>query len=234
VGAYNGSVAEVKLCEKKGWIYEDYSSDGTQRYIFASPLHERYVQWMLFGTPPAQVVEDNIFSFALAVIRKFSPLNLTLPRWHRSSIQPVPEAQFQDEFYRACCRHTKNCVVSFPEFGTQKGWIDFFLPTKKWVVELVRNSDHLFGHGERFTKGEYRNWICSGVMMDYIILDFCAQLPEKDFSSKPSLLIIYDVIKICSPEIKNLYHVVHQANWMSVEVYDNKKERITGFSLTYH
>jgi hypothetical protein len=43
------------------------------------------VQWMLFGMPTAQVVEDNIFSFALAVIRNFSPLNLTLPRWRRSS-----------------------------------------------------------------------------------------------------------------------------------------------------
>jgi len=54
-----------------------------------------------------------------------------------SSVQSVPEAQFQDEFYHACAAYMNNSVVSFPEFGMRCGRIDFFIPSKKWGIELL-------------------------------------------------------------------------------------------------
>jgi len=51
--------------------------------------------------------------------------------------QSTPEARFQDEFHLASFKHANDChAVSFPEFGTPKGRIDFLIESKKWVVEL--------------------------------------------------------------------------------------------------
>jgi hypothetical protein len=179
----------LELCHKNGWLYHEQPepSEARLEYVFSSPLHKRYVQWMLFGQTQS-IKEDKLFEFAFAVIRKFLPQNLVEPRHLKSTIQTIPEAHFQDEFYRACCSHTKNCVVSFPEFGTKNGRIDFFIPSKKWGVGLLRNGNRLHPHAERFTDGEYGKWMHDGTMEDYIILDFRPDIPRKDHKDKPSLL----------------------------------------------
>jgi len=83
---------------------------------------------MLLGNQDEAIISDNsIIDFVIAVIRKFNPLNLST---FGTTTQPTPEAQFQDEFCRACINHTKNCVVSFPEFGNKCGRIDFLIPMK--------------------------------------------------------------------------------------------------------
>jgi hypothetical protein len=186
----------LELCHKNGWLYYEQPrpSHATLDYIFSSPLHKRYVEWMLFGQTKS-IKEKKLFEFAIVVIRKFLPQNLVEPRHLQSTIQTIPEAHFQDEFYRACCSHTKSCVVSFPEFGTKNGRIDFFIPSKKWGVELLRNGDRLLPHTKRFTDGEYGKWIRDGTMKDYIILDFRPDRPpRKDHKSKPSPFIsCYDI-----------------------------------------
>jgi hypothetical protein len=182
----------LELCHKNGWLYHDQPrpSEATLDYFFCSPLHKRYVQWMLFGETK-RIKEKALFKFAVAVIRKFLPQNLVEPRELQSTVQTIPEAHFQDEFYCACCSHTKNCVVSFPEFGTKKGRIDFFIPSKKRGVELLRNGDRLHPHSKRFTDGEYGKWMRDGIMKDYIILDFRQdRVPKKAHKGKPSVHLL--------------------------------------------
>lgn len=174
----------ILLAHKNGWLYSEQlkPSRAILHYTFASPLHQRYVEWILFGMPTnGTIKEKKVVDFAIAVIRKFSPLNLEAPRRLGTSVQRIPEAQFQDEFYRACSDHTKNCVASFPEFGNKQGRIDFFIPSKKWGVELLRDGNRIASHSKRFTKGEYGKWIKEKKMVDYIILDFRSQrLPRND------------------------------------------------------
>jgi hypothetical protein len=139
----------LALCHKNGWLHYEQPkpSEATIHYVFSSPLHKRYVQWMLFGETK-RIKEMKLWKFAVAVIREFSPQNLVEPHELQFTVQTIPEAHFQDEFYHACCSHTKNCVMSFPEFGTKKGRIDFFIPSKKWGVELLRNGDRLHPHSK--------------------------------------------------------------------------------------
>ena len=59
--------------------------------------------------------------------------------------QTIPEAQFQDEFYSASSKQAHGSV-SFPEFGTKNGRIDFFIRSKKWGVELLRDGNRLSQH----------------------------------------------------------------------------------------
>ena len=146
-------------------------------YTFASPLHMRCIDWMLNGLPSeSRITEGDLFGFATAVIKKFSRQSL-----HKREIgsvpQFIPEAQFQDEFYLASSNHARG-AVSFPEFGTKSGRIDFFIQSKKWGIELLRDGNRLGQHVQRFTEGEYGRWIKEKLMDDYIILDFRTTRPK--------------------------------------------------------
>jgi hypothetical protein len=85
----------LTLYIKNGWLYNKQPSPSvaSRDYVFASPLHRRFVEWMLLGNPKS---EETLSCFG-----SHSPLNLLGPRQVGSSVQPVPEAQFQDELYRA-------------------------------------------------------------------------------------------------------------------------------------
>jgi hypothetical protein len=70
-------------------------------------------------------------------------------------------------------------VTTFPECGTPKGRIDFFIRSKKWGVELLRNGSRLRNHHDRFTTGEYGTWLREGTMKDYIMIDFRSTKPKQ-------------------------------------------------------
>ena len=69
-------------------------------------------------------------------------------------------------------------VTTFPECGTPNGRIDFFISSKKWGIELLRNGDRLLAHNDRFIGGEYGKWIKAQKMDDYIMIDFRSKVPN--------------------------------------------------------
>ncbi len=69
----------------------------TVAYFFASPLHRRFVEWKLWDNYPAPSIDD-ILTFVIQVIRKFSPKRLAT---ERDLPLAIPEAQYQDEFYKS-------------------------------------------------------------------------------------------------------------------------------------
>jgi hypothetical protein len=161
-------------CFEKGWLHAEKPDSGSPGkedvYIFASPVHRWYSQALLAQSDTVVIREDRLLQFVTNVIKLFSPINLSTPR-HISPqcIQRPPEAHFQDEFYRCSYEHTGGSVL-FPEFGTPCGRVDFFIPSKKWAIELVRNGMELAQHSARFSgKGTYRHHVDAD---DYIILDF--------------------------------------------------------------
>jgi len=116
----------------------------------------------------------DILTFVISIIKKFSPKRLaterTLPF---GEIQSVPEAQYQVEFYRCC---SSGSIVTFPEYGTGQGRVDFYIPAKEWGVELLHNGDRLAEHSGRFSnKGSYATTLS---LSDYIILDCCTIYPR--------------------------------------------------------
>ena len=213
-----GEVSEktpLRKCFELGWLHNEVCSPTEVLYKFASPLHMRYVQWMLLDNLDEGVIAENsIVDFVIVVIRKFIPLNLCARRTFGTTTQSTPEAQFQDEFYRACISHTNNCVLSFPEFGNRRGRIDFIIPTKKWGIELLCNGNRLNAHAARFTTGEYGQWISDQKINDYVIVDFRTKLPQSSHK-----------------DIDNLLYVVSTDNWTTVEVLDNQLRALTRFTL---
>ena len=164
-------ISALQRCFRNGWLHTDKLDNDNIGYFFASPLHRWYVEWKLWGIIDTTFNAVNIAEFVISVISIFSPRMLsTSRRIGPGGVQCPPEAQYQDEFYRCCHTRSNGSLVTFPEFGTAKGRVDFYIPTKQWGVELLRDGDQLAQHSGRFSSqtGSYGTTL---PLKDYIILD---------------------------------------------------------------
>jgi hypothetical protein len=72
-------------CFHKGWLHANESRDSKTVYIFASPLHQMFVEWKLQDYAPIIPFESNsILQLMLKVIAAFS-LCLLSAKWRISS-----------------------------------------------------------------------------------------------------------------------------------------------------
>jgi hypothetical protein len=169
----------LQQCFRKGWLHSDKLDDDEIGYFFPSSLHRWYVEWKLWGIVDTTSFHAvDILQFVIGVISKFSPRMLsTSRRIGPGCVQRPPEARYQDEFYRCCHTHSNGSLVTFPEFSTAKGRVDFYIPAKEWGVELLRDGDNLAQHCGRFSSqaGSYGTTLC---LSDYIILDCRTTLPK--------------------------------------------------------
>jgi hypothetical protein len=125
---------------------------------------------------------------AVDVIRRFKASRLRSPYTVGPAFAERPrEATYQDEFYRALFDVTKGATVISPEFssGHSRGRIDFFIPSAKWGVEILREGITLAAHNARFDiAGAYGQWLAGGDMEDYIVLDFRTTFPRTSQTCK--------------------------------------------------
>ena len=166
-------------CFRHGWLHADkLSAVGAEKrvYIFPSPLHRWFVEKKLCDSFATEPKVDSLLQFAIEVIKGFIPKFLGERRIGPACIQSPPEAQYQDEFYRSCHALWRLSLTTFPEFGTRNGRVDFYIPTKQWGVELLREGDRLQQHSCRFSpSGAYGKYL---TLSDYIILDFRTSKPR--------------------------------------------------------
>jgi hypothetical protein len=177
----------LKRCYQNGWLHTD-RSDHKIVYFFSSSLHRWYIEWKLWGPRLSDTNlhanSDNILDFVIDVIQMFSrQMLLTTRRVGPAGYVQRPPAQYKDEFYRCCHIHSNGSLVTFPEFGTAKGRVDFYMPAKEWGVELLQDGDQLAQHSGRFSseKGSYGTTLS---LRDYIILDCCTTQPRAQYSRR--------------------------------------------------
>lgn len=153
--------------------------------------------------PKAPFMTNSLLDFVIRVASCFSPTQLVETRRLASGgIQQIPEAHYQDEFYMNCHICSKGSILSFPECGTTEGRVDFYIPAKKWGVELLCKGDRLSQHSGRFSSsGSYKKGLS---LSDYIILDFHqtqAQVPtyvSSFYSKQPNDSLAFEVSRICT------------------------------------
>jgi len=209
----------IHKCHRHGWIHADLTVNAKfTRYTFPSPLHAVCVSWMLEPTVNMHEFARPL-DLALKVISQFKPSQLKDPirRVGPSPTDKPPEAQYQNEFYRCVLSVTSGSVHLSPEFASARrapvaGRIDFFIPIKKWGIEITRDGGRLPEHSSRFNPpGAYGAWLVSGDMTDYILLDFRTSTPQNPH-----------------PRISRLYHVVFQRDYEAVVVYNNMMVKVAG------
>ena len=184
------SMGTVQDCHQRGWIYAVAIPERAMVYVLPSPLHHAYYEWKLL--PSSTELEfTTLLDMSIQVIRAFQPSQLSSPlrRVGVSGVVRPPEAAYQDEFYRSIFTITKGCVRISSQFSLAKGAplgrIDFFIPSAKWGIELVRDGNNLEEHSSRFhAQGPYGPWLKSSDISDYIILDFRTTRPKKTHKRK--------------------------------------------------
>jgi hypothetical protein len=78
------------------------------------------------------VQEETLLAFVIAVCGRVSPSSFQ--KKHpvgAAGVRRPPEAEYCDEFYRASSAHTEGSVITFSEFGSREGRVDFFVPSGK-------------------------------------------------------------------------------------------------------
>ncbi len=121
-------------------------------------------------------------------------------------------------------------MITLPECGTPKGRIDFFIPSKKWGIELLRDRDRLLAHNERFVGGEYGKWVQAGMMDDYIMIDFRSTVPIMKLGNESSQLGRQSFIRIA--DLKCLY-VVSTDGWQSMTIHNPELNEISNTWLLH-
>lgn len=127
----------------------------------------------------------QIENLCFEAIRNISVLNL---RSYGSclgagaSVQPV-EAQYQNEFYRACYIILKYNVYLTSEWSASSptsGRADFHITSVDWTIEFVRDENRLEEHIARFNDGgKHYGAIISGQTKQSILLDFRTSMLKK-------------------------------------------------------
>jgi hypothetical protein len=143
-----------------------------------------FVEWKLqLLVPPKPIESNSILHFVLDVITRFSPDLLSAERRISAGcIQRLPEAQYRDEFYRCC----HGSLITLPEYGSAQGRVDFYIPSKDWGVELLRDGNQLGEHWGRFSS-ESGSYGTTMSLSDFIILD-CRN--TRPMCKHPSMCII--------------------------------------------
>lgn len=138
----------------------------------------------------------TIHDLCRETLKNFSKSSLKMGAVGRvgpSSKLTNPEAQFQDEFYRAFVDLVGPGVGISSEWSREgKGRIDFRLTERKWGIELLRDGDRLAEHCLRFLPtGSYGPWIQKGLLEDWIIIDCRHSEPKK--IGRPYVIMIFAV-----------------------------------------
>jgi hypothetical protein len=195
IGKDRERAEEARRMKKTGLVYVSSPmgyQDSNEPVIMevASPLHRSWFSSHLQckkTLPPTVTDLDTTWKqvlsyFSAAALR--NPIRTPVTRRNAS----VVEAQYQQEFYRALYSLTGGACTVSPEYGGQAssetgGRIDFFIESKGWGIELLRDGDRIAGHEKRFRKGgAYHPWLTAGTMKKYVILDFRKTIPQKPSS----------------------------------------------------
>ena len=129
---------------------------------------------------------DSLGDFVKKVLREFSPRSLQyLANGRRLSPvgDPLPlEASYQQEFMRAVSEGLGIRSGVLCEWtATTHGCVDFYIPTMRWAVELLREGSQasISHHTARFTSrdGRYRKWVDDGTIREWLVVDCRTGIP---------------------------------------------------------
>ncbi|EYE94524.1 crinkler effector domain-containing protein [Aspergillus ruber CBS 135680] len=180
--------ADIRFCYQNGWIHR-VALDGENIAVLPSRLHEKYIEYSI-GTmsKPLPARFDSLQKLCKEILSKFSIMNLRHSvegKKMSTASQPRPmEAQYQAEFYRGFVHTAGRGVPISTEWSrTKDGRVGFYIPEKKWAIELLRDHIEVNEHISRFKDGgKYHAWLKEKMVKDWIIINCATSLPTKEFS----------------------------------------------------
>jgi hypothetical protein len=166
-------------CYEKAWICCSATADSEPVFFFASPLHRWSAGLAIWQeNEPITCREVNILDFVLRVVKSFSASRLfPTHQIHSSYVQHLPGPQCPQEFYRCC--DPRNVQI-FPDFGSRPGHVDFYIPAKRWAIELLYGEENTTREPCMRFSGVYSH-PCMPIS-DHMILDCRQNRPTRGHS----------------------------------------------------
>ncbi|KAG8822700.1 hypothetical protein FRC17_009488 [Serendipita sp. 399] len=179
-----------------------------QSYDFPSPLHRQIWSWLLTCSDQSNFSGD-LFALIQAIVARFRLNKLSRSdRRVEPDERTPPEAQYLNEWYRSLHEIMMGNAVISPEYATapgkRAGRVDFFIPSKKWGIEIIRDGSKLREHSDRFLTGAYSALVHSGDIVDYALLDFRHTVPT-----------------VPTPDIPKIFYVVFNEENDHAWIYNN-------------
>ena len=212
------NTTEQRICHRNGWLHIEAQPVRTARglvgtkviYVFPTPLHHKLLEHHFFTPDFPKDRFKTVDDLLLASLKNFRRVNLREPHMRTGGRTPV-EAQYQDELYRACWETFGQKLYLTSEYTPpeKKGRIDFFLESPKWGIECVRDGSQFNDHIRRFLPkhGQYCPWIESGLMEQFVLVDFRDTKPVIDPSELNTYFLIY--LKLTSKRLPFLGLLCH-------------------------
>ncbi|PLN74690.1 hypothetical protein BDW42DRAFT_181882 [Aspergillus taichungensis] len=187
----------LQTCYNNGWVHRMVTNNDSEEIaVFPSRLHLKWIEYLVGDNrrrlPPHYT---NLHNLCCDILARFSVINLqhsTEGKKLASAALPRPvEAQYQDEFYRVFCDVAGRGVPISSEWsGTSSGRVDFWIPEKKWAIELLRDYNRLEDHLRRFKNGgTYYNWLESRAVVDYIVINCATTRPTTAQANRDPKLV---------------------------------------------
>jgi hypothetical protein len=254
VGAPSATHEGIKTAYEMGWIHAEPTDRQAQDIVCVLPskLHQKLFSFLVcyfcFLTYFARFLEyhlsnvnprpfpyqefPTLHALCEATLRRFSRRNLlacTEGRLALSAQIRPPEAQFQDEFYRALNNLLGSGVAVSSEWSRcGDGRIDFRIVETGWGVKMLRDGDRLSGHCGRFVQGgSYDRWINQGWIKDWIVLD-CRHSRPLPYGTIASLLPLSSQGLHLHLGVKGtkLWRVIFSEGYSSACVWDSENQVI--------
>jgi hypothetical protein len=174
----------------------------------------------------------------MEVLSEFSTMNLRHAAQGKkmssaARYRPM-EAQYQDEFYRAFSLLVGRGIPICSEWSrTSNGQVNFWIPEKKWAIELLRDHDRVNEHISRFKQGgKYFSWLKDKMIEDWIIIDCATSWPTNGILLPyMSIIPIYLTDNIIAYSEPKLWHAVFTNDYTELKVYDHQKKPLTDIRL---
>jgi len=207
---------------RMGWLRAMKHEYGYHVQV-ASRWHEEFIRSLLTPkTVPPRFETIDLIQFCLEAVGEFrrSVLKANAKCRRGSNRMTVPERVCQIEFAQAVSTLVDPCFLR-PEVRSGSGWVDFVVPSRKWLIEFLRDGTAINEHVGRFDSnhGTYdtQGW-------EWVVLDFrCSEATTdhgKLFHFQPPFRLSLSSFPVCS----NLYRVQFSDDFQKVSIWNNKRE----------
>lgn len=194
--------------------HEEFAAQGDENmFTFSAPV-VRQVILLRRLRPVSRPLElrNSLFDFVIAALPRLDPSWLAKTAGNCLNKDLLPsEAFWQYACWKALSSALPKGQMS-PDVGhafDQKGRVDFYINHEfHWGIELTREGSRLDKHYARFFKGGvYHGLVTSGVIQQWLLINFCCKLPRKDIDAKETRVL----------------HVVYAPDFKSVTVYQSRQ-----------
>lgn len=148
-----------------------------------------------------------------------------------AKFRPV-EAQYPDEFYRSFNHITGRGVPICSEWSTRDGHVAFYIPEKRWAIELLRNHNRIDEHLSQFKEGgKSHPWLKDKAIDDWIVINCTSTTSSSQgmyVSPFPSTNPAHISIEYPEPR---LWTAVFGKDYSELKIFDHQKRPLLDVCL---